>query len=100
MHTHLSYLTEQAFPVLIANGVTGVRDMGGELAQIDGWRSQIEEGAMLGPRIIRAGPVVDGPRPEEGKFRRIVNNADEGREAVRLLKKAASTHQGVSLPLP
>jgi predicted amidohydrolase YtcJ len=41
MHGHLTDLTEDAFPLLIMNGVTGVRDMGGDLAQIDRWRSEI-----------------------------------------------------------
>jgi imidazolonepropionase-like amidohydrolase len=31
--------------------------------------------------------VLDGPRPDEGKFRLIVNNPAEGREAVGSLKK-------------
>src|ERR1022692_4812459 len=38
MHGHLTDATEDAFPLLIMNGVTGVRDMGGDLAQIDRWR--------------------------------------------------------------
>src|ERR1700734_3437824 len=35
MHGHLTDATEDAFPLLIMNGVTGVRDMGGDLAQLD-----------------------------------------------------------------
>jgi imidazolonepropionase-like amidohydrolase len=87
MHMHLSYVTEHAFPLLIANGVTGVCDMGGDLEQIDGWRSEINGGIRLGPRIFRAGPVVDGPRTEEGKYRVTVTNPGEAREAVRSLQK-------------
>jgi predicted amidohydrolase len=62
MHGHLTDATDDAFPWLIMNGVTGVRDMGGDLAQIDGWRSEIEKGTRIGPHIIRAGPFVDGPK--------------------------------------
>lgn len=87
MHMHLSYLTERAFPVLLANGVTSVCDMGGDLDEIDRWRDEIAKGSRLGPRIVRAGPVLDGPRTEEGKFRVTVNNPDEGRRAVQDLKK-------------
>jgi imidazolonepropionase-like amidohydrolase len=87
MHMHLSYVTEHAFPLLIANGVTGVCDMGGDLEQIDRWRDEIKTGARIGPRIVRSGPVLDGPRTEEGKFRLTVNNPAEGREAVATLKK-------------
>lgn len=83
MHMHLSYVTEAALPLLIANGVTGIRDMGGDLDQIDRWRNEIKAGV----RIVRSGPVIDGPRTEEGKYRVIAKNAEEGREAVRSLKK-------------
>lgn len=40
MHGHLTDATEDAFPLLIMNGVMGVRDMGGDLVQIDRWRSE------------------------------------------------------------
>jgi predicted amidohydrolase YtcJ len=55
MHGHLTDATEGAFPLLIMNGVTGERDMGGDLAQIDRWRSEINNGTRVGPHIIRAG---------------------------------------------
>ena len=41
MHVHLSWTTGSAIPVLIANGVTGVRDLGGTLGQLDDWRARI-----------------------------------------------------------
>jgi imidazolonepropionase-like amidohydrolase len=87
MHMHLSYVTEHAFPLLIANGVTGVCDMGGDLDQIDRWRDEIRNGTRIGPRIVRAGPVLDGPRTEEGKYRVTINSAEEGRKAVQSLKQ-------------
>lgn len=85
MHVHLSLATETALPALIANGVTGVRDMGGDLKQLDGWRESIMSGALLGPRIVRAGPVVDGPK--EAEYRLTVTNPQEAVEAVRSLKR-------------
>ena len=87
MHMHLSHVSDSAFPVLIANGVTGVRDMGGDLEQVDRWREQIRSGAVIGPRVFRTGAVVDGPRGEEGQFRLTVTNAAEAREAVRSLQR-------------
>jgi imidazolonepropionase-like amidohydrolase len=87
MHMHLSYVTEHAFGPLIANGVTGVCDMGGDLDEIDRWRDEIKNGTRVGPHIVRAGPVLDGPRTEEGKFRITVNNPEEGRKAVQSLKQ-------------
>ncbi|CAN5624618.1 hypothetical protein BH20VER1_BH20VER1_17970 [soil metagenome] len=87
MHMHLSYVSESALPLLIANGVTGVRDMGGDLEQIDRWREQIESEVLLGPKIFRAGLVVDGPRAEEGQFRLTVKTSGEARDAVRSLQQ-------------
>lgn len=85
MHGHLTDATESAFPLLIMNGVTGVRDMGGDLAQLDRWRSEIDKGIRVGPHIIRAGPFVDGPK--EGVTNRLtVRTPDEARQAVHDLK--------------
>lgn len=85
MHGHLTDATEDAFPLMIMNGVTGVRDMGGDLAQIDRWRSEINTGSRVGPHIIRAGPFVDGPK--EGVTNRLtVRTPEEARQAVRTLK--------------
>lgn len=85
MHGHLTDATEDAFPLLIMNGVTGVRDMGGDLAQIDRWRSEIDKDLRVGPHIIRAGPFVDGPK--EGVSNRLtVRTPGEARQAVHNLK--------------
>jgi imidazolonepropionase-like amidohydrolase len=84
MHGHLTDATEDAFPLLIMNGVTGVRDMGGDLAQLDRWRSEIDKGSRVGPHIIRAGPLVDGPK--EGVSNRLtVRTPEEARQAVHTL---------------
>jgi imidazolonepropionase-like amidohydrolase len=85
MHGHLTDATETAFPLLIMNGVTGVRDMGGDLDQIDRWRSEIQSGSRVGPHIIRAGPFVDGPK-EGVKNRLTVRTPQEARKAVHDLK--------------
>jgi len=85
MHGHLTDATEDAFPMLIMNGVTGVRDMGGDLTQLDRWRSEIDSGLRVGPHIIRAGPFVDGPK--EGVTNRLtVRTPEEARRAVHDLK--------------
>lgn len=86
MHVHLSLTAESTLPAFIANGVTGVRDMGGDLSQIDGWRKSIAAGALTGPRIVRAGPFVDGPK-KTAMYRLTVNNPTEARQAVISLKQ-------------
>jgi imidazolonepropionase-like amidohydrolase len=85
MHGHLTDATADAFPLLIMNGVTGVRDVGGDLTQIDRWRAEIESGSRVGPHIFRAGPFVDGPKPT-ARNRLTVRTPDEARQAVHQLK--------------
>lgn len=55
-------------PLLIANGVTGVRDMGGDLPALATWRKQIAAGEIVGPRMVFSGPMLDGYLPD-GKLR-------------------------------
>jgi imidazolonepropionase-like amidohydrolase len=50
--------------VFLANGITGIREMGGDIAEtVFRWRSEINNGSRLGPRIISSGPKLDGPKP-------------------------------------
>lgn len=51
-------------PLFIANGVTGVRDMGGDLPVLLPWRKQIANGEIVGPRMIVSGPMLDGYLPD------------------------------------
>ena len=50
-------------PLFIANGVTGVRDMGGDVPVLLEWRKQIAAGEMVGPRMVVSGPMLDGYLP-------------------------------------
>ncbi len=86
MHAHLSYTKVSALAVLLANGVTGIRDMGGILSEIDGWRTEVDKGVRPGPRIFRAGPIVNGR--EFNEFQIAVSDAAEARGAVRALHRA------------
>ena len=61
MHVHTVVPTgRQLLGLYVANGVTGVRDMGGDFATIRRWRSEIASGALVGPRIVAAGPYLEG----------------------------------------
>jgi imidazolonepropionase-like amidohydrolase len=72
-------------PLFVANGVTGVRDMGGDLDVLKQWRAAIAAGRLLGPRMIIAGPMLDGPVPRFPSSATIANDAD-GRRVVDELK--------------
>jgi imidazolonepropionase-like amidohydrolase len=56
-------------PLFIANGVTGVRDMGGDIPVLFAWRKQIAEGQIVGPRMIVSGPMLDGYLPDGKSLR-------------------------------
>src|SRR5947209_7309868 len=91
MHVHTLREDRLAtfFPLFVANGVTSVRDMSSTLANFDmlkQWRGEITNGTRLGPRIIAAGPLIDGPKPVWTDFIS-VSTAAEGRETVRTLKQ-------------
>jgi imidazolonepropionase-like amidohydrolase len=91
MHVHEIFgdwipAEEHVTPLLfVANGVTGVRDMGGDLAPLQLWRLRIAAGQMIGPRIILAGPMLDGPVPQFPSSAP-VRDAAEARRIVRELK--------------
>jgi cytosine/adenosine deaminase-related metal-dependent hydrolase len=84
MHVHLTDARRSAIFALVANGVTGVRDMGSLLKELDEWRFKIEDGT-IGPRIFRAGPILNGQ--EFGPIQLGVADATEARAAVRTLAK-------------
>jgi imidazolonepropionase-like amidohydrolase len=77
------------FQLSIANGVTGLRDMGGFADNIEAdqqWRTALSTGAIIGPRLLMAGALVDGPHPT---YPRSVSVAtpEQARGAVDSLKK-------------
>ena len=63
MHVHLTDATEIALPMLVANGILGVRDMGGDINRIDSMISKIKNGMLIGPKIFRPGNYLDGEKP-------------------------------------
>src|SRR4026208_1539382 len=72
MHGHLTDAGEGALALLIENGVTGVRDLGEDPAQVQRGRREIEQGKRIGPHILAAGPILDGPT--KAKHHVSVNN--------------------------
>ncbi len=92
MHVHLvqdvpaEYTERVLTPLLIASGVTGVRDMGGNLESLKSLRDRVASGKLLGPRIVFSGPMLDGPQPAYSDSLAITTPED-GRAAVRLLKQ-------------
>ncbi len=92
MHVHMVFGDwfphgkEIALPLFIANGITGVREMGGELDVLQQWRKEIAVGTLIGPRIVMAGPMLDGPEPRFPSSVAI-KTPEDGRRAVDDLKR-------------
>src|SRR5579871_3136887 len=73
MHVHAVFpeRLDSMFPMFIANGVLGIRDMGTSmpLADIETLRREVAAGRRVGPRVIAAGPILDGrPQPLRPNF--------------------------------
>jgi hypothetical protein len=93
MHVHLlqEERIKKSFPMLLANGVLGIRDMGSpseELEKISQWRGQIETGEISGPHIIASGPMIDGATPMFAHLSISAKDEIEARQDVDFLKQS------------
>lgn len=53
---------KKLLPLYIANGITTVRDGGGDITpSVLEWREQVESRDLVGPKIFTSGPKLDGP---------------------------------------
>jgi len=96
MHVH--WYARDTFTLFIANGVTGVRQMFGN-SDLLRWRDQIVKGSLLGPRMVVASPIIDGPQPIWPNSI-AVRNEEEGRKAVRRVKEWGADFVKVYALLP
>jgi imidazolonepropionase-like amidohydrolase len=103
MHTHAFIRSKKSFPLyvmylFVANGVTGIRDMGSPGVRDDfgdfpylqdvEWRQAISAGALIGPHLNLALTVVNGPHVlGYPRAWAAVADAQQAREEVILLKK-------------
>jgi len=76
MHVHLfSYApqrptSEWTFPLYVAHGVTGVREMsaqGDYATQARRWNEAVDDGTLVAPRVLAVGVAVRGPSPAEAE---------------------------------
>ena len=86
MHAHIQAAGVSGLDLYLANGVTGIRDMGAAADFILPLRDRVRRGESSGPQIVAAGPILDDA-PPDWPFRQRVTNATEARAAVRDLKK-------------
>jgi hypothetical protein len=103
---------DHQLPLFIANGVTGIRDMGGAfpvsagddmgggfpMSAVDAIRAAIASGERVGPRIV-AGVMVDGPTPV-WPVALAISMAEEGRQAIATIAEAGADFVKVYTLLP
>jgi imidazolonepropionase-like amidohydrolase len=77
MHAHT--WNEEEFPLLLANGVTTIRNMFGGPIHLQ-WKKRIAAGELVSPTIYTAGPIIDGHPPIWPGA--VVENAAHARRAV------------------
>ncbi len=87
MHVHafVQPFSDFAGPLMIANGVTGARDMGYYIDTTLRWRFDIAAGREIGPRLV-VGVRVDGP-VAKARFVATVVTEEDGVRAVDTLSK-------------
>jgi imidazolonepropionase-like amidohydrolase len=94
MHVHslVEGRPDYFFPLFIANGVTGVRDMGSNMPfeRINQIRNDLGSGKLVGPRFgAVTGKILDGPGTQLN-VGMSVTNADEARQIVRSFKQSGA----------
>lgn len=94
MHSHVvrTERVDAFLPLVVAAGVTGIRDMGTAmpLADVEQVRNEIATGQRIGPRIVAAGRILDGPKPINPTVSVAISGPREGRDAVRRHKESGA----------
>ena len=95
MHIHAFFTNDTArfhstsevmLPLFVANGVTGVRDLGSNLEASLSTRDSVAAHQLIGPRMLVSGPMIDGPTSNYAVAIKVAT-PDEARAAVRMLKE-------------
>ena len=94
MHVHVG---ASDLPVFLTFGITGVRDMAGDLEELVAWRHG------NGPRLVFAGPLLRGPRSDTDSGSSsgwVIRTAEQGTRAVDSLASRGvnfiKVHEGLS----
>lgn len=88
MHVHAARAgrAPRFWPLLVAHGVTGIREMGSHLDSLLHWRAESEKEGALSPRIHWSSPMLDGSPPVL-PMGRALPDAGAAREAVDSMQR-------------
>jgi len=92
MHTHLlggvpPGCPEVTFPLTVAHGVTGVREVGSYLDFVHAWREEVESGRVVGPRIVGTDRLIDGVPPVYPGIATVARTPGEARLIVEIMSR-------------
>ena len=90
------------YPLYVATGVTGIRDMWTNLDEIPlvkQWNADVAAGKLLGPRVMFTGPMING---NDGVLRNVmvVMTPDEARRVVDTVKDGGGAAMKIHSRLP
>lgn len=103
MHAHVLWsdaAMRTGLPAYVANGVTGIRDMGGTLSVLAAFHASMQRDAPAWPRVVAAGAILDGPEPVQADVSIGVADAAQARAAVDRLADAGADFIKVYTLLP
>jgi len=83
--SHQHYGDDSTGPLLLASGITSVRDPGNQPAELMARKKRIDDGVLLGQRIVPS-LLIDGPGPYTAQVAVVVHNLDEALAAVHRAK--------------
>lgn len=80
--SHMHMIDDTEGPLLLANGVTSIRDPANIAADLERRIHRIERREMLGPRVLPL-LLIDGPGPRAAQAAQLASNEAEALEHVR-----------------
>lgn len=110
MHTHTSSIPitrDIFFPLFVANGVTGIRNMASDcfdsakfnciregfvdpypsIFEFNSWKEEIEAGKLIGPKIVAGSAQLNGPSPGESSSPSRPGTPEHAREHANLIQE-------------
>jgi len=82
---HQHYGDDSTGPLLLASGITSVRDPGNQPEELMARKKRIDDRQLLGQRIVPS-LLIDGPGPYTAQVAVVVHNVDEALAAVKRAK--------------
>src|SRR5215831_7934322 len=84
-HAHAENPDETPFSLYLANGVTTIRNPGGNITVLRMTRDRLARGELIGPRLFFSGPLLDGIPPVWPEGSLLVDTPQRAKSAVNFL---------------